>query len=103
VAAPHGPAAVVASLAAVGFLLFGPDTLISGAAAQNLGGGSATASAAGIINGFGSFGSLGAACQGMLTAFVSERFGWDALFLVFVAVAALSTIVLLPLAWRPRF
>jgi len=90
----------VASLAAVGFLLFGPDTLISGAAAQNLGGGSATASAAGIINGFG---SLGAACQGMLTAFVSERFGWDALFLVFVAVAALSTIVLLPLAWRPRF
>jgi sugar phosphate permease len=100
VAAPHGPAAVVSSLATIGFLLFGPDTLISGAAAQNLGRGRATASAAGIINGFG---SVGAACQGMLTAFVSERFGWDALFLVFVAVAAFSAIALVPLAWRPRF
>jgi sugar phosphate permease len=99
-AAPHGSAAIVGSLATVGFLLFGPDTLISGAAAQNLGRGRATASAAGIINGFG---SVGAACQGMLTAYVSQRFGWDALFLVFVAVAAFSAIALVPLAWRARF
>jgi len=100
VLAPVGPAAVVASLAAIGFLLFGPDTLISGAAAQNLGGGRATASAAGIINGFG---SAGAACQGFLTATVSQAWGWDALFLVFVAVSVLSASALVSLAWKREF
>jgi sugar phosphate permease len=90
----------VASLAAIGFLLFGPDTLISGAAAQNLGGGRATASAAGIINGIG---SMGAVCQGFLTATIAEAWGWDALFLVFVAVSVVSAAALLSLAWKREF
>lgn len=95
-----GPAAVVASLGLIGFLLFGPDTLISGAAAQDLGRDRATASAAGIINGFG---SIGAACQGMLTAAISQTWGWDALFLAFVGVSVVSALVLMPLAWKARF
>ena len=98
--APSGMAPTVASLAAIGFLLFGPDTLISGAAAQNLGRERATASAAGIINGFG---SIGAASQGMLTAAVAQTWGWDALFLCFVGFALLSASALLPLAWRRSF
>jgi len=98
--APSGTAATIAGLAAVGFLLFGPDTLISGAAAQNLGRERATASAAGIINGFG---SVGAASQGMLTAAIAQRWGWDALFLCFVGFAVLSALALLPLAWRRSF
>lgn len=98
--APLGAAGVVASLAAIGFLLFGPDTLISGAAAQNLGGGRATASAAGIINGIG---SMGAVCQGFLTATIAEAWGWDALFLVFVAVSVVSAAALLSLAWKREF
>ena len=86
-----------ASMALVGFLLFGPDALISGAAAQDLGGRHATASAAGMINGIG---SLGALVQSFFTVWVSETFGWRALFHVFVAMAALSAVALLPLAWR---
>ena len=99
-AASLGPAGVVVSLGLIGFLLFGPDTLISGAAAQALGGSRATASAAGIINGFG---SIGAACQGILTAAISQAWGWDALFLTFVLISVLSALALVPLAWKARF
>lgn len=88
------------SMALVGFLLFGPDALISGAAAQDLGGGASAASAAGIINGIG---SIGAVLQGIVTTRVSSAYGWEALFLVFVGLAVLSSVLLLPLALkRPR-
>ena len=87
----------VLSMAACGFLLFGPDALISGAAAQDLGGGTSTASAAGIINGMG---SVGAILQGILTTQISQRYGWDVLFYVFVVLAVLSAVVLAPLAFR---
>jgi sugar phosphate permease len=99
-AAPLHAWGVALGLGAVGFLLFGPDTLICGAAAQDLGRGRATASAAGIINGFG---SIGAACQGMLTAGITAAWGWDALFLTFVALALASALALVPLALRRRF
>jgi len=94
-----GAAGIVANataLALVGFLLFGPDALISGAAAQDIGGPDAAGSAAGFINGLG---SIGAILQGIVTATVSERWGWDALFWVFVAFAILSGCTLLPLAF----
>jgi sugar phosphate permease len=87
------------AMALVGFLLFGPDALISGAAAQDLGGGRAAASAAGIINGLG---SIGAILQGSLTATVSATWGWNALFWVFVVLALVSGFALLPLALRRR-
>lgn len=87
------------ALAAVGFLLFGPDSLISAAAAQDAGGPGATATAAGFINGLGSTGAL---LQGLLTATVAARWGWDRLFHVFVGLAALATITLLPRVFAER-
>ncbi|GMV43941.1 MAG: hypothetical protein AMXMBFR64_56570 [Myxococcales bacterium] len=93
-----GDAGLVAnalSMALVGFLLFGPDALISGAAAQDLGGGASAASAAGIINGIG---SVGAILQGVVTTRVSSIWGWDVLFLVFVGLAVISALLLVPLA-----
>ena len=92
-----GEGALVASLALVGFLLFGPDALISGAAAQDIGGGEAAGSAAGIINGLG---STGAVLSGIFTATISEAFGWQTLFWVFVAFAVLSSLALVPMAFR---
>lgn len=86
----------VSALALVGFFLFGPDALISGAAAQDLGGSRASGSAAGIINGIG---SAGAILEGVITVGVSDRWGWDGLFYVFVAIAFVSGLVLLPLGW----
>jgi len=82
------------AMAIVGFLLFGPDSLLSGAAAQDLGGPRAAASAAGIINGLG---SIGAALQGVVTAQVTERFGWGALFYTLMGLSTLAFFILLPL------
>ena len=79
-------------MALVGFCLFGPDTLISGAAAQDLGGKHDVAKAAGFINGFG---SCGAVLQGLATAGISERLGWNALFYFFVFLSVISSIALL--------
>jgi sugar phosphate permease len=79
-----GPAANFAGMALVGFCLFGPDALISGAAAQDLGGEAAAATAAGAINGLG---SIGAILQGSLTSSVSTHFGWNALYYLFVVLA----------------
>jgi len=79
-------------MALVGFCLFGPDTLISGAAAQDIGGKHDVAKAAGFINGFG---SCGAVLQGVATAGISERLGWNALFYFFVILSVISSIALL--------
>jgi sugar phosphate permease len=92
-----GPAANFAAMALVGFTLFGPDTLVSATAAQDLGGDAAAGTAAGIINGVG---SCGAIAQGALTAWVAARWGWPALFQVFVGLAGCCALLLAPFAAR---
>jgi len=80
-------------MAFVGALLFGPDSLISGAAAQDAGGKYAASTAAGIVN---SVGSTGMIAQELVTRGVSERYGWGALFYVFVGLALFSAVCLVP-------
>lgn len=80
-------------MAFVGAMLFGPDSLISGAAAQDAGGPYAAATAAGTVN---AIGSVGAILQEHVTRGVSERYGWDKLFYVFVGLAAFSAVCLIP-------
>jgi sugar phosphate permease len=96
-----GSTGVVANflgLALIGFMLFGPDSLISGAAAQDAGGAGAAALAAGLINGIG---SLGAIAQEVVTRGVSELWGWDRLFHVFLVLSLISVACLVP-AFRQR-
>jgi sugar phosphate permease len=80
------------SMALIGFCLFGPDTIICGAAAQDIGGRHNVAKAAGFINGVG---SVGAIFQGLVTTKMSKAYGWDALFYLFVCLALLSSVALL--------
>ena len=80
-------------MALVGALLFGPDSVLSGAAAQDAGGPRAAAVAAGVINGVG---SAGAVLQELVTRGVSEAWGWNVLFYVFVALALTAAVVLVP-------
>lgn len=80
-----------AGLALVGFMLFGPDTVVSGAAAQDLGGSDGVGAAAGVINGVGSFGGV---AQGFLTAYIAKRWGWPRLFDLFIALAVGSAVIL---------
>ena len=84
------------AMALVGFMLFGPDSLLSGAAAQDLGGSRAAGSAAGVINGMG---SVGAALQGLVIPFIVEDlgFGWQGAFYFLMVLAVVATGVLFPL------
>ena len=80
-------------MALVGALLYGPDTLLSGAAAQDLGGPRAAALAIGMINGLG---SVGAVSQEFITRTVSRSSGWNAVFYVLLASAVAAALLLTP-------
>jgi OPA family glycerol-3-phosphate transporter-like MFS transporter len=97
--APLGPRFAFGGMVLVGFLLFGPDALVSSVAAQDLGGRSAAGTAAGFINGVG---SVGAILQGVVTAYVSHRYGWDMMFWVFGGLAFAAAIAVIPYALAVR-
>jgi sugar phosphate permease len=95
-----GVVANVVGLVLVGAFLFSADALVSGAAAQDVGGPHAAALACGLINGVG---SIGAVVQGYVVVYVSDEYGWGALFTVFEVMAALGALALLPfIRVRPR-
>ena len=87
---------LVISLA--GLLSYGPDTLLSGAAAQDVGETRSAATASGLIDGIG---HLGALFSPYVVISISERYGWDRLFLVFATTAFLAGLILLPL-WNMK-
>jgi sugar phosphate permease len=91
--APLGALANAGGLALIGACLFGPDSVISGAAAQDAGGPRAAATAAGLVNGIG---SVGAILQGALNAWVSRVYGWHAVFYVLIVLAFASAAALVP-------
>jgi sugar phosphate permease len=91
--APTSPPLQFAMMALIGALLFGPDSLVSAAAAQEAVEPSAAATATGFVNGVG---SLGAILQGYVTVGLRQAFGWSAVFYTFVAFALLSAVALAP-------
>ena len=80
----------LAGIALIGIMTFGPDTLLQGAACQDAGGAKHAASAAGLVNGIASLGQL---VSPYLVATVADRWGWDALFSVFVAISLIGSLV----------
>ena len=80
----------------IGFFTYGPDALMSGAAAIDTGSPKAAGLAAGIINGVGSLGQM---VSGFIVAFIASRLGWDSLFYFFVAIAAIAG-CLLAIKWN---
>ena len=89
----------VAGLALVGALLFGPDALVSGAAAQDAGGPAAAGAAVGLVNGIGSAGAL---LQSALTVGVERAYGWHGLLHVFVGLSLVASVCLVPALRAPR-
>jgi OPA family sugar phosphate sensor protein UhpC-like MFS transporter len=83
----------VIGLGLIGAALFGPDALLSGAAAQDAGGRHASAMATGFVNGMGSVGSV---LEGLVVPAISKRYGWEAVFQLFVALALLAALALIP-------
>lgn len=80
-------------LFAIGFLLFGPDSLIVGTAAVDFGRKKGASTAVGLINGFG---STGAILGGALPGVISDRYGWGVLFSTFGAFTVIAALLLLP-------
>jgi sugar phosphate permease len=95
-----GPAVNAFCMGLTGILVIGPDSVLSGTIAQDIGqrsglGKSAVGSVAGLLNSMGSAGSI---FQSATTAYVSRTYGWSVLFAVFVACAALSSGILFHVA-----
>jgi MFS transporter, OPA family, glycerol-3-phosphate transporter len=86
--------AIAISLA--GILSYGPDTLLSGAGAQDIGTERAAGTASGLIDGLGHLGSL---LSPYVVVYVSRQYGWDRLFFIFAIAAFLAAAVLVPI-WR---
>ena len=80
----------------IGFFTYGPDALMSGAAAIDAGSPRAAGLAAGVINGVGSLGQM---VSGFIVAFIASRLGWDSLFYFFVAISAIAG-CLLAIKWN---
>ena len=80
----------------IGFFTYGPDALMSGAAAIDAGSPKAAGLASGFINGVGSLGQM---LSGFVVAYIARQLGWDSLFYFFVAIAAIAG-GLLALKWN---
>ena len=77
----------------VGFLLFGPDTLLSGACAVDFGTKKGAGSAVGLTNRMGSTGQiLGLSLPGIISA----HYGWNVLFIGFAVSTLIAATILLP-------
>ena len=85
---------VVGLLFVMGLTLYGPDSMISGAAAIDFGTAKSGATAAGFVNGCG---SVGAVLGGLLPGY----FDSVTVFIIFAGTALFSALVLLP-HWNSR-
>ena len=79
----------VALLGLIGFTQLGPDALLSGACAMDVGSRRQAALAAGVINGCGSIGPI---VQEPLIAWIKQTSGLDSVFLLLVAIGFVTTI-----------
>jgi len=84
-----------AAIALIGIFTYGPDSIISGTMAVDLGK-EAAATTAGFINGIGSAGQI---ISPFVVAFISATYGWEMLFKVFIGTSFVTAILLL-LKWN---
>ena len=84
------------AISMMGMFCYGPDTLLSGAVAQDIGGPEHAGTAAGFIDGFGHLGSI---ISPYAVVYISSYFGWDWLF-VLLGLGALGAGAILCLRWN---
>jgi sugar phosphate permease len=89
-----GPVGIALIVSLAGLFCYGPDTLLSGALAQDIGEEKAAATATGLVEGIG---HLGALFSPYVAVYISKRYGWDLLFPILAACAFVAAIALLPI------
>ena len=82
-------------MAVIGFLLFGPDMLVSAAAAMDLADQKQTATVIGFVNGVG---AIGAALSGVVNGALAEQ-DWNYVFYVLIGMVAIAAAIT-SLLWR---
>lgn len=87
-----------AGIALIGFLIYGPDSVTSGAAAVNFGSKRAASAAAGFVNGLG---SIGAALSGIVIGYASKNYGWSAVFNLFGPLSLIGALLMASI-WNAR-
>jgi len=83
------PALFIVLLGLIGFMAMGPDSLLSGAAAMDLGSRRQAAVAAGVINGLGSIGPI---LQEPAIGWLKQTQGLNAVFLLLVVIVLVTTV-----------
>jgi sugar phosphate permease len=86
-----GHGGVALSICLIGIMNYGPDTLMQGAATQDVGAKWGVGKASGFIDGVSSLGQL---LSSYMVAFIAQQFGWNNLFYVFVALAVVGGAVM---------
>ena len=83
------PVFFVVLLGLIGFTQLGPDSLLAGACAMDIGSRRQAALAAGVINGFGSVGPI---LEEPLIGWLKQSFGLDSVFLLLVVIGFVTTV-----------
>ena len=86
---PDVPLLFLLLLGLIGFMAMGPDSLLAGAAAMDVGSRRQAAVAAGVINGLGSIGPI---LQEPAIGWLKQTKGLDAVFGLLVAIVFLTTV-----------
>jgi len=76
----------------VGFLIYGPDSLVSATAAVDFGTRKGASTASGIINGMG---SVGAIAGGTIPGFFKDSWGWDGVFMFLSASVLIASLLMI--------
>ena len=85
--AARGHAWNAVGISLIGIMTYGPDTVMSAAAAQDVSSREGAGTAAGFIDGMGSVRQL---FSPFVVALVAERFGWNVLFYLFVVFSLIG-------------
>lgn len=76
-------------MALVGFMLYGPDSVMSGTGVMDAVPRDRAATAAGFVNGMG---SIGQSLQGLVVGYVAKYYGWNKVFYLFIILSILAAI-----------
>ena len=82
-----GHVGVAASVCLIGIMNYGPDTLLQGAASQDVGARWGVGKASGFVDGVSSVGQL---FSSYLVGYVAQHYGWNSVFYLFVVLALLG-------------
>ena len=85
-------------LCVIHFMIYGPDSIMSGTAAMDFGTREGAATAAGFINGVG---SIGAALQGPIIGWVGDTYGQSYFFYIFIPLSLVPFLLMLT-QWNTR-